>query len=359
MSKASSKKLSPRRRVEMVLRQEVPDKTPLTMYQGMVPQCVVERQLRNGGLCIVRGCGVVKTTRPNVTTETRRYMEDDKERMRTIIRTPLGELTALDQPAVFTSWKLERLFKRPEDYKPLLFMVNDQRHEANYADFAKAEKMLGEDFILRAGIGLTPLHEIMIHWMGHEAFAVEWAERRDEVLRLYDAMVEQQRRIWPIVAASPALHANYGGNEVPEVMGKERFERYVVPLYNEAAEVFHRHGKLIGAHLDGNNRLWAKAVAGSGLDYVEAFTPAPNSDMSVADALAAWPGKVLWINFPSSLHLASIEKIESATRQIIREAAPGNRLLIGITEDIPEDRWQANMLAIARVIDAEAGQRRR
>jgi len=32
-----------------------------------------------------------------------------------------------------------------------------------------------------------------------------------------------------------------------------------------------------------------------------------------------------------------------------------NRLLIGITEDIPEDRWQASMLAIARVIDEEAG----
>ncbi len=37
-----------------------------------------------------------------------------------------------------------------------------------------------------------------------------------------------------------------------------------------------------------------------------------------------------------------------------REASPGNRLLIGITEDIPEDRWQANMLAISRVIDEEA-----
>lgn len=95
--------LTPRRRVELVLRQEAPDKTPLTMYQNMVPQCVVERQLRNGGLCIVRGCGVVTTTRPNVTTETRRCTEDGQERVRTIIRTPVGELTSLAQPAGFTS----------------------------------------------------------------------------------------------------------------------------------------------------------------------------------------------------------------------------------------------------------------
>jgi len=350
--------MTPRQRVETVLRQDVPDKTPLTMYKGMVPQCAVERQLRNDGLCIVTGSGVFTTKTPNVTRETRHYTENDLPRVRTVIHTPVGDLTALDQPADFTSWRLEKLFKRPEDYKPLLFMINDQHHEPNYEAFLKAEKAFGEDAILRAGIGLTPLHEIMIHWMGVETFAVEWAERRDEILRLYDAMVEQHRRIYPLVAQSPALHANYGGNEVPEVMGLERFEKYVVPLYNEAGEAFHRHGKLLGAHLDGNNKLWAKAVADSALDYVEAFTPAPNSDMTVAAALAAWPGKVLWINFPSSLHLASIETIEATTRQMIREAAPGNRFLIGITEDIPEDRWQGNMLAIARVINQEASRSR-
>ncbi len=152
------------------------------------------------------------------------------------------------------------------------------------------------------------------------------------------------------MAQSPALHANYGGNETTDVMGTARFEQYVVPLYNEAAEVFHRHGKLLGAHLDGNNRRWAQAVAESGLDYVEAFTPAPDTDMTLAEALAAWPGKLLWINFPSSVHLASPETIEQTTRELIETAAPGNRFLLGITEDVPEDRWQENLLVIARVI---------
>jgi hypothetical protein len=138
-------------------------------------------------------------------------------------------------------------------------------------------------------------------------------------------------------------------------MGRERFERYVLPLWNEAAAILHEHGKLIGSHLDGNNRPWADLVAASDLDYVEAFTPAPDTDLTLAEALAAWPDKVLWINFPSSLHLASIESIEAATRETIRAAAPGDRFLLGITEDIPADRWQANMLAIARVIDEEAG----
>ena len=346
--------MTPRERVETVLRQDVPDKTPLTMYECMIPQCTAERQLRNDGLCIVQRTSVVATHTPNVTTEASHYSENGRPRVRRVCHTPLGDLSTLDEPAAFTSWHLERMFKSPDDYKKLLFMAQDQRHEPRYEAYAKAEKAFGPDAIFRAGIAGNPLHTVMIHWMGLEVFAVEWAERQDEILKLCDALAEQHRKLFPLVAQSPALHANYGGNEVPEVMGLERFERFVVPFYNEAAEVFHRHGKLLGTHLDGNNKLWAKAVADSGLDYIEAFTPAPDTDLSLADALAAWPDKVIWVNFPSSLHLASIETIEAATRQLIRDAAPGNRLIIGITEDIPQDRWQQNMLAISRVIDEQA-----
>jgi len=208
--------------------------------------------------------------------------------------------------------------------------------------------------LMRTSVGGTPLHTIMVHWMGHETFAVEWYQRRDEILKLYRAMVEKKRELYPLVARSPASHANYGGNEVPEVMGVERFAEYVLPLYREAAQVFHEHGRLLGAHLDGNNKPWAHLVAESGLDYVEAFTPAPDTDMSLADALAAWPDKVLWINFPSSIHVASVERIEEVTRDLIRQAGDTNRLIIGITEDIPEDRWQQNLLVISRVINEMA-----
>jgi uroporphyrinogen decarboxylase-like protein len=347
--------MTPRQRVEAVLRRELPDKTPFTIYESKLPQCSVERRLRDDGLCIVdRRVPVVTERTPNVSSEARHYQEDGVAYVRRVIRTPVGDLTALERPAGFTSWQLERLFQRPEDYRPLLFMIQDTRYEPCYEEFLKAQAWKGEDVILRARIGLTPLHQIMIGWMGVETFAVEWLERRDEVLKLYHALADQHRRLFPLIAQSPALHANYGGNETADVMGKERFERYVVPLYNEAADVFHRHGKLLGAHLDGNNRLWAQAVAESGLDYVEAFTPAPDCDMTLAEAMAAWPEKVLWINFPSSVHLASIETIEQTARELIETAAPGSRFILGITEDVPEDRWQQNLLAISRIIDETA-----
>lgn len=86
----------------------------------------------------------------------------------------------------------------------------------------------------------------------------------------------------------------------------------------------------------------ADLVAGSAIDVIDAFTPAPDTDMSVAEARRAWPDKVLWVNFPSSQHLAGSEVIYNSTRKIIREIGGKDKLLIGITEDVPPERWQAS-----------------
>jgi hypothetical protein len=343
-----------RGRLEAVLRGEAPDRTPFTIYQQMLPASASERALRNAGLCLVRVMPAFRVRTPNVRVTRLRYEEEGRELERTEYATPHGDLCTLEQPAGFTSWRLEHLFKGPSDYRALRFLVADRVLEPDYAPVAEAIRRYADDGVVRCDIGLTPLQEIMTHWMGLEQFGVEWAERRDEVLALYRLMADRQREAWNLVARSPAPIANYGGNEIPEAFGLERFERWVVPLYDGAAEVLHRHGKLLGAHLDGNNRAWAHAVARSGLDYVEAFTPSPDTDMGLPEALAAWPGKVVWANFPSSVHVAGEDVVEETARRLIREARPGDRFVLGITEDVPEGRREGNLAAIARAIAREA-----
>jgi hypothetical protein len=346
--------LTPRQRVENVLRGEAVDHVPLTMYQSMIPQCAVERQLRNDGVAMIGGGPVMKAHQPNVKIQTHTYTEDGAEFLRRTYTTPVGEVYTLHKQSAdtsgFTSWTVSKMFKGPEDYKVLRFMAEDTTYEPDYDAFRAADAWMGEDFVMRGGIALTPIHQIITHFMGVETFAFEWADRRDEIDKLNKVMMAERRQIYPIVAASPVTHANYGGNETADVVGRERFEQYVLPCWNEAAEVFHKHGTLIGSHLDGNNKPWADLVADSPLDYIEAFTPAPDSDMTLKEALDTWPNKILWINFTSSAHLKDVAGIEEVTRDLLRQAAPGNRLIVGITEDIPADRWQQNMLAINRVV---------
>ncbi len=350
--------MTPRERVERVLRGGRADRVPFTMYENKLPQCRAERDLRNRGLCIVdRRVKVVTALRPNVKSTETRSTQDGRPLVRTTHETPVGAVSMVREPAGFTSWFRERLFKGPEDYKVLRFLIDDEVFAPCYRPFVDARRAWGGDAILRPQLAGEPLQVLISNWMGTEAFCYEWMDRRDEVLDLYHALVAHHRKVYPLVAASPALHANYGGNVVPEIVGLEGFETYYVPNYNEAAEHMHAHGKLVGSHLDANCGVLKHAIARTALDYIEAFTPAPDTDLTLAEARAAWPDKVLWLNFPSSVHLRPDEEVERFTFDLLEELDTVDGLLMGITEDIPPDRWQGSCRAIMDGLDRHAAER--
>lgn len=343
--------LTPRKRVENILLKREADKVPFTIYEGLMPRCECERLLRNEGLCLICGTSVFSGHMPNVKERSEGFYENGDYKTRWFWETPCGTLTAINVPKATTSWREKRMFSTPDDYAAVAFILRDMVYTPNYESFIATEKEKGEDYLCRTGLGYEPLQELIYGTMGVETFCVEWMERRDEVLKLYQILVEQRRKIYKLVAESPCLSANYGGNVSPEIVGLERFRDYFVPNYQEAAEVLHKHGKLIGVHLDANNKLLAPEVAKTDLDYIEAFTPPPDCDLSVKDALAIWKDKVLWINFPSSVHIADEKVIERTTEQILREAAPGDRFIMGVTEDMPPWAYQKSMSAISRVIN--------
>lgn len=347
--------MEPKERVEYVLKREKPDKIPFTIYENKLPQCSVERTLRNNGLCIVKRVSVYKIIYPDVFFKTITYTENGIDYTKRIIETPFGQLEETSkktsQTEDFTSWRVSHLFKTPEDYKKILFMVKNAKYIPTYENFIELERICGNDVFLRSGIAATPLHEIMIHFMGIEKFSEEWAERRDEIENLYKAMSERLKEIYKICAESPCFAFNFGGNETGNVMGRERFEKYVLPLYYEASEVLHKKGKVFGPHLDGDNKVWADLIEKAPIDYVEAFSPSPDTDMEFEEGYNLWKDKILWINFPSSLHLSSEEKIKETVYKYIEIAKKDFRLIIGITEDIPKDRWQKNLLLISEVIN--------
>ena len=83
----------------------------------------------------------------------------------------------------------------------LLFMLKDTNYEPCYESYLKQEQALGDDIILRVGLELEPLQALITgNIMGPEQFCIEWMENRDEVLKLYQANVENHRRLYPLVA---------------------------------------------------------------------------------------------------------------------------------------------------------------
>jgi hypothetical protein len=335
-----------------VLRGEDADKTPFTTYDEMISMCAVERELRGRGLCLVERVRSYSTHTPNVTYDQVHFKDEAGVGMvREVVSTPRGELSTVSQPAGFTSWRHEYYFKSPDDYKALLFLIEDTVVEPDYEAAARRVAELGDDYVVRDNFPLEPLQNLISSsYMSMEDFCIQWMENRDEVLKLYEAFVEVARRIYPIVASGPLEFCNYGGNVVPEITGREVFREHYVPHYDEAAEALHKTGTLIGTHLDADNRLIMDLVAQTDLDYIEAYDAGISPP--VREARAAWPDKVLWLNYPCAWHLWPEGEVRKGTKRLIEEADGG--LIIGITDDVPVDRWRGNYTAIMDGIDEMA-----
>ena len=342
---------TPRERYLTALRGGTPDLTPFAVYENKIPQCAVERDLRNRGMVILHRKNSFRIVHPNVTQREERFF-DEKGRLlsRLYWETPVGTLVSLNEPAGFTVWHHELPFKTPEDYAPLLFMLNDARVVPEYDAAAVFKQKCGEDIIVRDDIDYEPLQKIIYDYMGSLTFSFEWMENRDDIMELAAAITRLHREIYRVIADGPLLFSNYGGNVVPQMIGPKVFRELYLPAYAEAAEVLHRKGKLLGSHMDADNALIMDALGESALDFIEAYDPGVSP--SVAEARKAFAGKTLSIHWPSGDVFMPYEKLVERTIGMIDQAAPGNGFIIGITEDVPPDRWQTVYRAIMAGIEA-------
>jgi len=259
-------------------------------------------------------------------------------RQRTIHVTPVGTLTEVWQVAAYGALSpVEHPIKEKDDYRAAQFMVRNTRYEPMYEEFLLERERVGDAGFVMAHSGYSPLEGIQIMWLGQERFCYEIMDNEEAVMSLYEALVESQRAMYRMIAASPADICLYGGNIVPTMLGPERIRRLVLPCFREFAGVMEERGKKLGSHMDGDNRLIMDVLADSGLHLVEAFTPPPDCPVTVAEARRAWPRKLLWVNFPASVLVGSEEHIRAVAAGILEEAGDRRGFLMGITEDVPAD----------------------
>jgi hypothetical protein len=348
---------TPRDRIQAVLRGEMADRVPLTIYSRMLHRGDAERQLRNQGVTPVERVYIYRVEMPNVRVTSREYYEGGLRTVHETVRTPVGEVSALRKvdPNYGSWWEVEFYIKRPQDYRVIEFMVQDSVYVPNYAEYLLAEERWGEDGYVFASTGYSPMNHMLYRLMGLERFGLDMYENPSEFFSLYELLRAKQREMFAVCAQSPAHLIQYGGNIHQDVLGQHRFREYYLPCFNEFADVMHEEGKLSLCHMDAPMDTLAPVLADSRMDVVEAFTPVPDGDMTVHEAREAWPDKCLWINFPSSVHLESSEAIREATLTVLRESVPGDRFLVGITEDIPESRWRTSLSTISHTLLEHGG----
>ena len=342
--------MTPRERFLAAMAGDTADKVPFIIWNNKLPGEPVNSELLAAEACIINKSSVYKASHPGVKVETEQLSpQDGFARCRKIFRTGVGVLTTVERLVPGTIWLEKMLFTGPEDYDALEALIRSKAYTPCYDKFLADDRMHAEQSLARPETIYTPLQDLICRYMGVGAFCIEWADRRERLLKLCEIIASDRRKRLELVAASPAHYVIVEGNVIPEVIGRERFEEYHLGHIEEACELLHGVGKWAGAHFDANNKIVADLIGKTSLDLIESFTPPPDCNLGLKEARALWPDKTIQVNFPSSVHLEGPGMVRKAAVEILHQATPGGRFIVGVSEDI-SDGGVNTLVPLARAV---------
>jgi hypothetical protein len=250
-----------------------------------------------------------------------------------------------------TPWISSRLIKNPEDYAVVKYIVEHTEYVADYFPVEQALDWLGEDGVVLDSLPHSPMQMLMINWVGSEGGRIFYhqADYPELVDDLYRAIAKAREPLYEIAAKSPAQITLWGDNVDGYLVTPAIFERYFLPEYAKQSRLLHARGKLLAVHMDGRLASLKSLIARAAVDVVEAFHPIPMGDLPLAEALAAWPDKAIWLGFPASTYEAGEAAVREHAAELLREAGSGERLAIAMsTENLVSN---ANLLALTSVLE--------
>jgi hypothetical protein len=266
--------MTPRERYLAVLGGEMPDRVPFAIWNNKLPGEPVNSQLFELEACAINKSTVYQATTPGIEIETEQLEPiDNLPRRRKTFHTRAGILTTVERITPGSIWLEKMPFGGPDDYEPLEAFISGKVYTPCYDKFVADDTMYGEQSLARPETIYTPIQDLICKYMGVEAFCIEWADRRERLLKLCETIAEDRRKRLEIVAVSPARFVIIEGNIITEVTGPQRFEEHHIRYIEQACELLHKNGKYAGAHLDANNKALADLIGGTSLDLIESFTP--------------------------------------------------------------------------------------
>jgi len=341
-----------RERLMTVLRGGKADRVPFTCYDWLIPNTGTGRRLRQGDLTPIASVGLFKANCPGVTVEREETTVEGKRRVNSRIKTPVGELTEVAgfEPGYGSRWILEHFIKSPDDYRVMQHVYDHTTVEPAWEGWVEGDRAMGEEGIVLGYIDPIPAQVLLVETMGTEAWSQSVVLYPDEFAELHDSLARIHKRQADIAADSPAEVIWFPDNITGLIMSPKYYETCCVPVYDYACRSLHQAGKLCFAHYDGANKPLADLIAKTDLDIIEAFTPPPMEQMTVAEARVAWPDKVLSLNFPGNLFREPDYLIRRWTTEYLEQGGDEGRFIIGCTENFDEPDFEHAFPIIGKCI---------
>ena len=329
-------------RLEAFWSGEKPDRIPYTVYWWEwknVQGDPAWRAMFDAGLGVTQHVATFAAETPGVEHVNESKMIDGVAVDRHTMRTPVGEIHA----EWANGWCQKYWLRTADDYRVMTWIARHTQIRPNYDEYRKLEKEAPPYLVPLVFAGRTPMQSILVDFVGLENFALHLFDLEDALLELYDAMRRNVRLTGEIVAGGPGRFVAILENFTAETLGPARYERFHLPVYDEVIAMMHQAGKIVGTHYDGKLSSCRDQIARAPMDLIESFTTPPEGDMSVGEARAAWPRKLLWANINVSCYGLPANELRGVVRRMVEQGAPdGRRLAFEVSEHMPVN-WKESI----------------
>jgi hypothetical protein len=355
-------------RMHACLHQGMPDQVPFAPYDNLVPRGSFERELRNRGMGVCRRIATISASMPNVTIESR----TDGDTQLTIYHTPEGDVqtrTRAGRGRINDAQvvEVEGMIKDVRDYDPVIFMLEDTQFHVDNSVYHDCVRDLGSDGIVRdwaLDLEAAPYGAVRRYFgeiSGLDAWIFAQLDAPDHFSALVEAQTRRDERRLALAADSPAEFLGLGWIE--GIWSPAQFKKYELPFYLKWVPYLQSRGKICALHCDATKSMkgYKDLIAQIGFKVIEAFTPPPVGELSLAEVRQAW-GKdtVIWMNFPETIFYSGYEATRQFTVDLLQSDPPGNALVLSFTEmglwgavnDEAERIFKMGTLAIMDAIDA-------
>jgi hypothetical protein len=333
-----------------VLRGEKPDRVPFCQYVAPGEEFWPEIGRENVG--VMRWVCAHRVEHPNCRFESKPIERTGLPGKRITLHTPAGSITEefCLEPTYGTASRHEHFIKTREDYFVLIAYLKDLVITEDYDTLHTHIADIGDDGLVHCAVDVTPFQQLWIQWVSLIDLCCHMVDWPDVVEECVVLMTKNQKQIFEIAAGSPAPYIDGPDNVTAPVIGENYFRKYCMPAYAMLADILDGKNKPVFVHMDGDLKPLWEAIGESRINGIDSFSPPPDNDTSVADAVKLWPEMRLFVNYPSSVHLSEPQVIYDKTMQILSEGGHTGRLVIGVFENVPPGMWRKSFPEIVRAI---------
>jgi hypothetical protein len=346
-------KMTMRERMLALVQGHDHDRVPFVMYDGILLVQDVAAHLGRERVGRLRWSAVHRVEHPNCQFESELYTVDGARWQRNTLHTPAGSIyeERAFEPAYETSSVRKHYVEEAEDYRVLWAYLEDGTVLEDYDRYHRDQAELGDAGLPLAAVERTPYQQLWVQWVGLDHLSYHLADCPDRVAHTMELLRERALEIFEVARRSPAPFIDVPDNITAPTIGPQRFREYCVPLYDLLAEMLDARGAPVFVHMDGDLKPLWQAIAESRVGGLDSFAPAPDNDTTVAQALALWPEKRLWVNFPSSVHLRPYDEVRAVAEEMLVAGGQSGRLQIQVSENVPYGVWRTSLPAIVDAID--------